>query len=174
MGLRAPSASLPTPSWEVQSIWQKEGINKSKGIRTYLRSDSCELNKVQQDQVQDTAHGMRQSQIHEQTGRTPWKQPCREGLESSTGRKAGHGPAVILQPGKSTVSWCASKEWWPAGWGRRLSPFYLVLMRLNLQWTGPPEQERYIAVRVGHEDDQGAGVPLLRRKAEESGLQGRF
>ena len=52
-------------------------------------------NEVQQGQVQGAALGLGQSQVFIQTGeRSPWEQPCREGLGGRGGREAGHEPAV--------------------------------------------------------------------------------
>ena len=41
---------------------------------------------------------------------------------------------VHLQPRKPTISWAASKEAWPAGWGRWFSPSHSALMRPHLEY----------------------------------------
>lgn len=63
--------------------------------RDFNKLEKCQLNKVQQGQVQHVTTGSRRYQIRIQTGRrTHWERPCREGFRSTGRQKAGHEPIV--------------------------------------------------------------------------------
>ena len=80
---------------------------------------------------------------------------------------------VCLQPERPTVSWAASQEKWPAGWGRWWSPS--ALPSLGLIWSTPsrpvaPYEEKMCSFtrgfRGGHKDDPRTEAPPLWRYTE--------
>lgn len=70
---------------------------------------SQEPNEVQQCQVQGIAVGLGQSQIFVQAGKTPSEQACQEGLGDESQQLL-----TCLQSERTSISWAASKDGWPA------------------------------------------------------------
>ena len=89
--------------------------------------------------------------------------------------------SVRLQLRRPTICWVASKEMWPAGWGRGFFPSVPLwwdqrpkILEPCVHTREPSAQERHGLVGAGqeegHKNDQGDGTPLLWGKAEELGL----
>ena len=85
--------------------------------------------------------------------------------------------SVCLHPRRPAASQDSSKDEWLAGRGRWLFPSTLLLW--GPTWStesrfGAPAQDGCWSVKTGpeggHKDDQGAGAPLLWRKAERVGV----
>ena len=74
--------------------------------------------------------------------------------------------------GKTTVSWAASKEKWPAGQGGDCPPVCSSCEAPSR--PGLPAQERCRAIEMGSEDDWRARAPLLWRKEGILGNDFRF
>lgn len=84
---------------------------------------------------------------------------------------------VCLSPRRPTAPQAATKERWAAGQGKWLSHSSLSFWGLTCSTASKPGSPRtrkmwsYWSIpRGGHKDNQGAGTPLLRRKAEEFNL----
>ena len=121
MGSSALSASLlMTPSWVVQLTQLKEEM-PSRGTWTSLKSMPTWTERGSTRPSISCCSLVRQSQMCVQTGRrTDWEQFC-----SVLGVLVYE--KLYLQPTRPTVSWIASKERWPVGQGRWLSPSTLSL-----------------------------------------------
>ena len=92
-----------------------------------------EPHEVQQTQVQGLAPGSWQPSLAVQAGGCKDRaQPCQKGLGGTGGLGSWTcTSSVPSQPIKPTVPWAASKETWPAGWGRWSCS---VLMRPHLEY----------------------------------------